>query len=132
MAQKLTLKQEKFCLVYVETGNASEAYRQSYNAGKMKEATINRKAVEMFENGKITARLKDVSEQHQNRHNITIDSLTERQLRVYNKHWEETPAAAVSAINAVAKMHGFDISKIEHTGKFDHNVTSIKFPDLKK
>ena len=27
---KLTPKQEKFCQVFIETGNASEAYRQAY------------------------------------------------------------------------------------------------------
>jgi len=33
---KLTIKQEKFCNLYIELGNASEAYRQSYNCEKMK------------------------------------------------------------------------------------------------
>ena len=33
----LTFKQEKFCKYYVDTeGNASEAYRMSYDASKMK------------------------------------------------------------------------------------------------
>ncbi|SQE31532.1 Terminase small subunit [Mannheimia haemolytica] len=27
---ELTPKQEAFCLAYIETGNASEAYRQAY------------------------------------------------------------------------------------------------------
>jgi phage terminase small subunit len=40
----LTVKQENFCLAYMETGNASEAYRRAYNAGKMKPAVINVKA----------------------------------------------------------------------------------------
>ncbi|MFC2352929.1 terminase small subunit [Eikenella halliae] len=30
----MTPKQERFVGLYVETGNASEAYRQAYNAGK--------------------------------------------------------------------------------------------------
>ena len=37
---KLTPKQEKFAQVYVETSNASEAYRQAYDASKMKAETI--------------------------------------------------------------------------------------------
>lgn len=28
----MTPKQDKFCMLYIELGNASEAYRQSYNA----------------------------------------------------------------------------------------------------
>ena len=47
----LTPKQEKFCLIYLETGNASEAYRQVYNTSKMKKTTIGRKAFELLENG---------------------------------------------------------------------------------
>lgn len=30
----LTPKQEKFCQLYIELGNASEAYRQSYDCSK--------------------------------------------------------------------------------------------------
>lgn len=54
----LTIKQEKFCHVYMETGNASEAYRQSYNCGRMKPESIGRKAKELMDNVKITARLQ--------------------------------------------------------------------------
>jgi phage terminase small subunit len=54
MATKsLTIKQETFVLAYIETGNASEAYRLSYNATKMKPASINRKATELLSNGTI-------------------------------------------------------------------------------
>ncbi|TIS17849.1 MAG: hypothetical protein E5X10_01890, partial [Mesorhizobium sp.] len=31
---ELTQKQEAFCLAYVETGNASEAYRRSCDVGE--------------------------------------------------------------------------------------------------
>lgn len=55
---RLTPKQEKFCLAYLKTGNASEAYRKSYNAGKMKPETVNRTAKEMLDNPKIAARLE--------------------------------------------------------------------------
>lgn len=57
----LTPKQEAFCLAYIETGNASEAYRRSYSAGRMKPETINRKAKELIDNGKIAARLKELN-----------------------------------------------------------------------
>lgn len=51
----MTQKQWKFCLAYIETGNASEAYRRAYNAGNMKPETVKRKAAELMENGNITA-----------------------------------------------------------------------------
>ena len=130
--QKLTPKQEKFCLVYIETGNASEAYRQAYNTRKMKEATINRNAFTLMDNSKITARLKELNEYHQKRHDITVDTLTVQQLWIYDNHREQSPSAAVEAINSVAKLHGLGQKNVNHTGKFEHNVTEIVFRDLKK
>jgi len=56
----LTPKQERFCISYVETGNASEAYRQAYNTDNMKPESVNRKAKELIDIGKITARVKDI------------------------------------------------------------------------
>ena len=59
-AGRLTQKQENFCFAYIETGNASEAYRKAYNADGMKPETVNRKAKELLDNGKITARLEEL------------------------------------------------------------------------
>lgn len=59
---RLTPKQEKFCLEYLKCGNASEAYRQSYNAEKMKPESVNRKAKELLDNVKIRARLEELNE----------------------------------------------------------------------
>lgn len=69
----LTPKQEGFCKSYIETGNASEAYRLNYDASKMSPASINRKAKELIDNGKIAARLNDLQSSLQKRHEITID-----------------------------------------------------------
>lgn len=56
----LTPKQEAFALAYVQLGNASEAYRQVYNAQNMKPASVNRKAKELLDHGKISARVAEV------------------------------------------------------------------------
>ena len=53
----LTPKQEQFCLFYLKEGNASEAYRQAYDAERMKDTTVHRKAKELLDNGKVAARL---------------------------------------------------------------------------
>lgn len=58
MKSTLTIKQEKFCHAYLETGNASEAYRLSYNTEKMKPATVSRRAKELLKHGPITAHLE--------------------------------------------------------------------------
>lgn len=58
---KLTPKQEKFCLVYLKTGNATEAYRQSYSTKNMLPKTVNEKASKMLAADKIRARLTELN-----------------------------------------------------------------------
>jgi len=55
---KLTDKQDKFARVYVETGNASEAYRQAYPRSKAwKPETLHPHASNMLKNNKVMARV---------------------------------------------------------------------------
>ena len=56
----LTQKQEKFCIAYIETGNASESYRRSFACERSKPETINRMAKELIDLPKITARLQEM------------------------------------------------------------------------
>ncbi len=56
----LTQKQEWFCLAYIETGNASEAYRMAYDAGRMKDATIHKRASELMADGEIAGRVSEL------------------------------------------------------------------------
>ena len=110
----MTPKQEKFCLVYIETGNASEAYRQSYNTAKMKPETVNRTAKQLLDNRKIAARLDELREEHAKRHEITVDTLV-AELEEARKLAFETDkaAAAVSATMGKAKLLGLVVDKQE-------------------
>ncbi len=123
MSLKLTPKQEKFCQVFIETGNASEAYRQAYNAENMKDSTINRNACEVLGNNKITTRLDKLNEQHQKRHNINVDSLTSKYMTIYHLHYKDNPGPAKGALDSLAKLHGFMIERgvINHTGQIKHD-----------
>lgn len=56
----LTQKQENFCLAYIETGNASEAYRRAYNTVGASEKTIWEKASRLLKEGKVRARLEEL------------------------------------------------------------------------
>ena len=57
----LTQKQEAFALAYFETGNASEAYRRSYNAANMKPETVTNKAHALIKRGDVRARLDELN-----------------------------------------------------------------------
>lgn len=113
----LTPKQEKFCKVYRETGNASEAYRQSYDVSLMNPNTINRKAKELLDNGKITARLMELGADTAKRHAITVDDLiAELEEARQAALGAESPqsAAAVGATMGKAKLLGMDKQIIDH------------------
>lgn len=59
---RLTAKQERFCLAYLKTGNASEAYRQAYSASRMKPETVSRNAKALLDNNKIATRLEELNQ----------------------------------------------------------------------
>jgi len=57
----LSPKRENFALAYLETGNASEAYRRSYDTENMNPASVKREALVLLENPKITTRLGELN-----------------------------------------------------------------------
>lgn len=59
----LTPKQERFCLAYLKTGNASEAYRLAYDATNSKPETVHRTAKELIDTPKIAARIKELNQE---------------------------------------------------------------------
>lgn len=125
----LTVKQEKFCQAYVETGNASEAYRSAYSADKMKAATVNSKAYELLNNGEITVRVAELQQEHRTKHNITVSDLL-RELEEARKAalTAETPqaSAAVAATMGKARITGLDKVVIDLTADVKVESRSIK------
>ena len=114
----LTPKQEKFCLVYIETGNASEAYRQAYCAGKMSATTINRTAKELVDNRKIAARLQELRAPAVEKAQITLEQHLNdlkrlRDLAEVDQKWQ----AAIQAEVSRGKVSGLYTEKHELTGK---------------
>ena len=126
----VTEQQEKFCCVYVETGNASEAYRQAYNAKNMGANTIAARASEMLNKSNITVRLQQLREVHQKRHNVTVDSivaeLEEARQMALNAATPQT-SAAVAASMGKAKLYGLDKQLIELSGELNVRKTLDDF-----
>jgi phage terminase small subunit len=81
MSHELTPKQEKFALRYVELGNASEAYRQSYDAQSMKPESVWAEASRTMANPLVASMIMELQGEHRARHGITVD----RVLREYGK-----------------------------------------------
>lgn len=116
MRNKLTAKQEKFCLAYMETGNASEAYRQAYNAGKMKAETIKREAQVLLNNHTITTRLEALKKPILEKAQITFESHLEElaQLRDLAKEAKQY-APAIAAETSRGRASGYYVEKSQVT-----------------
>jgi phage terminase small subunit len=118
----LTPKQEKFCLVYIETGNASEAYRQAYSAGKMSAASINRTAKELMDNPKIASRVKELQAPAAEKAQVTLEQHLNdlkrlRDLAESDQKWQAAIAAEVNR----GKASGLYTEKHEVAGAVDVN-----------
>lgn len=112
----LTPKQEGFCHSYIETSNASEAYRLNYDASAMNANSVARKAFEVMENVKVTARIEELRKGVSKRHNITVESIL-AELEEARQLALETGKAgpAVQASMGKAKLAGLDKQIIDHT-----------------
>jgi phage terminase small subunit len=71
----LTLKQEAFCQAYIETGNASEAYRRAYDCAKWTEKSIWEKASQMLKHVKVMPRIEELRAGILKRHEVTVDKI---------------------------------------------------------
>ncbi|MGN2380328.1 MULTISPECIES: terminase small subunit [Pseudomonas] len=116
--RRFTDKMELFCLAYVETGNASEAYRRSYNTTNMAEKTAQREGYNTLQKPQVQARIEELRNQVMDRHEITVDTLLleleqARRLALDTKK----AAAAVTATMGKAKLLGLDKQIVELTGK---------------
>lgn len=117
----LTPKQEAFCLAYIETGNASEAYRSAGYSTNATAKTINEAASRLLADSKIAARVAELKAAHVERHSVTVDTIRDMLLEDRNFAREcATPAAAVTASMGLAKLYGL------LTDKLDANIKEKK------
>ena len=134
----LTPKQEAFALAYVETGNASEAYRRAYNAGNMKPEVIANKASALLKRGDVRVRVEMAQAKAVERHETTVDDILREleEARALAAGGEKPqPAAMVAASMGKAKLLGMLTDKTEVTGKDGgpvENITRIEIVPLRK
>lgn len=78
----LTLKQENFVLAYLQSGNATDAYRTAYNAKGMKYGTIWVKASELLANGKIKVRLNELRKPVIEKAQLTLEKVINENAKI--------------------------------------------------
>ena len=121
MGKSLTVKQENFCNYYIESGNASEAYRRAYSCENMKDETVNRKAVELMNNGMVMARVKVLQEEQKEKSDITKERILQELSGI--------------AFSTIADMHNTWIERKEFdllSKKEKSAIKSISTKTLKK
>jgi len=110
----LTAAQEAFAQEYITSKNASEAYRRSYNAQNMKPETVNRRAKDLVDNSKVMARIKQLTAEHRERHNMTVDDIIRELEEARQIALSDNKAAPmVAATMGKAKVLGLIIDKQE-------------------
>jgi phage terminase small subunit len=117
----LTQKQELFCITYIKIGNASESYRQAYNASNMKDVTINKRSSELMANGVIAGRINELRTPLINTmHYDVLSAMSEAGHALRLAAEMGNPSAMIAAVTLRAKLNGLFAEKKEiRTGLLD-------------
>ena len=121
----LTPKQEEFAQQWYATGNKTEAYRRAYNCAGMSESTINKRASELSLDGEITGRFAELQKVGQEETKTTVrdlDAMLKDAVELAKSI--SNPSAIVSAVTALAKLHGLNApDKVERVD--DNRTTDV-------
>ncbi len=130
---KLTPKQEHFARKYIELGNASEAYRQSYNASKMTDKSIWELACVELAKTKVASRVYELQEKLAEKHEITVEDLIKEleEARELARDLEHS-STMVSATMGKSKMLGFDTQNVNVRGKIEVVTGIVAAPNTDK
>lgn len=116
----LTVKQEAFCHAYIENGgNATAAYRESYDAGEMSDEATYVEASRLLSNPKVALRVKEFREAIAEAHKLTVGDLIKEleEARIAALTAETVQSsAATAATMGKAKLLGLDKQTIEVSG----------------
>lgn len=113
--QKLTVKQERFCQLYVELGGKGRAYKEAYDTDKSIR-TCDVDGCKLSKQPHIAARIAELKEEAKERHNVTVDSIVAelnelKELAVADNQL----AVARNTVMDKAKLYGLDKQIIDHT-----------------
>ena len=127
MSELKNVKHEKFCQFYVETGNASEAYRRAFPDNTMKDNSLHVEASRLLNSPMVSLRVSELRGEHKERHNMTVDDLIKELEEARQAGLEfESASAMVAATMGKAKLLGLDKQLIDLTT----NGESINKPSI--
>lgn len=133
----LTLKQEKYVLNLINGMSQREAYKNAYNAKNMKDATIDKRASELFQKGEIKGRYEELLKEIKNKSIMTAE---ERQIWLskvikgeikdtYHYFWDGDYIEEEKEPDINAKIKALDtLNKM--TGEYVERVMNITPPTI--
>jgi len=133
MANRLTSKQNIFCEEVASGKSQAGAYRVAYDVSSMKNESIWRKASELMNHGKVTARIDEIRKPVVEEARLTLgqhlnDLLTLREKAVENGVW----SAAISAEMGRGRAAGLHITKVDLETDTTLTVKIIRFSELEE
>jgi hypothetical protein len=105
----MTPKQEKFAQCVADGMSQADAYRVSFDAGKMKPETIHKRASELMGNGEVTGRVAELREALAAKALWTReDSVRALETAMRIAQDKDNAAGLVAAVKELNAMHGFN------------------------
>ncbi len=116
-----TDKQNLFAILYVETSNACEAYRQAYSTENMSAHAIGVEAFRLKRNPNVENKILELRALHADRHDVTVDKIV-LELNDLIDHSISLGkiSAGVSAVLAKAKLYGLIVDQTKLSGGFEN------------
>ena len=127
---RLTIKQERFARKYVSNGgNASQAYRDVYNASKMSEKSIGRMAHAVKENLKVAAKIEEIKAEQSDFQQITLEEVgagLRRAATLAEKTGNTT--AMASALEKLGRLAGLFVEKqrVTHESDSEKHLSTLQ------
>ena len=142
----LTSKQEKFIQALVAGKSQRQAYKEAYNAAKMKDETIDTRACELLKNSKVKARYNELLEEHKNKALYTREEMVNDLIWIKEKAKEDikNPKKGLKQANGTIFINALkelgELNELYPSKKQDINVNgeisnpykSLTTEDLKK
>ena len=124
----LTDKQESFASLVASGKNQTEAYRLSYDAERMADATVWTEASLLLSNPKVAARLAVLNQEKENQRRMMAVSRAERVLQRLERLADSatTESVRVRANELLGKTAGLFTDQVEITTDSDRSVDQIQ------
>lgn len=97
---KLTVKQEKFVQNIVSGMSQREAYKNAYNAAKMKDETIDSMASKLLNNHKVAIRYQELLKEFKDKALYTREEAVNDLLWIKDKSKKEIEESGIDKVNA--------------------------------